>query len=85
MGAWFARFIGTLIGAALKEAGPELLAGVIREALSSKDEVSKPNDSLQRVLAGVDDPAGLLGKNASDIHSAGHGDDPAQVNQGGTD
>lgn len=74
MGAkWLGTFFGTLLGSTLQAMGPEFVAGVIREAMASKDEVAKKNDAVQSALAVVNDPAGLLGQNASNPSGAGNG------------
>lgn len=79
LAAAFGTFIGYALGHTLRIAGPELqkfLVGCIRDALSSKVEVSKPNDPLQSVADG------LLRSNEGDIRASGYSDDSSRVDQG---
>ncbi len=49
-------FLGTMIGSMIKHAGPTMqtfLVGVIREALSDRNEVSTANSSVQSIVDGV--------------------------------
>lgn len=65
LAAAFGTFIGYAIGHILRIAGPQLkdfLIGVIRDAMSSKVEMAKPNADLQSLADG------LLRKNESNLH-----------------
>ena len=73
-----ARAIGTMIGAALKEAGPEFLLGVIRAAMQSTGETGKPNQDFQRGIAGADDPLGLF-RNSNHSNRTGNGSQDEQA------
>lgn len=67
-----ARAIGTMIGAALKEAGPDFLLEVIRAAMQSTGETGKPNTEFQRAVDAADDPLGLF-RNSNNSNRAGNG------------
>lgn len=73
-----ARAIGTMIGAALKEAGPDFLLGVIRAALTSTGETGKKNTDFQRAIDAADDPLGLF-RNSNHSNRAGNGGQDEQA------
>ena len=70
-------FLGNVLAAILKKAEPELrafLIGCIRDALSSKNEVSTANASVQSIVDGV------LRQDQGNLHNAGDGNDSAKGN-----
>lgn len=77
LGKLIGEIIGYAIGHILRIAGPELrifMIGVIKDALSSKVEVSRPNDDLQSLL-----PNGVLRTDESNLHNSGYSDGATRV------
>ena len=77
LAATLGTFLGYALGHTLRIAAPqirELLIGCIRDALSSKNEVSTANASVQSIVDGV------LRQDKGDLHNAGNSNDSAKGN-----
>lgn len=70
--SWIAREAGEFVGTALKAAGPEFVAGVIRAVLEHRGETGKPNEDFQRGIADADDPLGLFVRPKNNPDRAGN-------------